>query len=135
MENRITKSEKYTMLENILLGLDGDDIDMLLEFVQAENAALARKAAKAKETAAEKKAEMDDLGHAVWKAVTIDPQTGDQIFEAVDFPDATIAKVRARLSKLADAGYVVREDVKVTNASGKKVTRVAYTLATMTSAD
>lgn len=123
---KITKAQKYAMIEDILNALDGENVDMLIEFVQAEQAALANKAAKAKAKAAEKKTEIDDLGNTVLAAVTGEPKTRDEIFELVDFADATIAKVGARLTKLVDAGLVQKTEVKATTASGKKTTRMAY---------
>ena len=129
MENKMTKMEKFQAIEEILNTVDGETIDMLIEFVQNEQAALANKAAKAKAKAAEKKTEIDDLGNAVLAAVTAEPATRDEIFNAVEFDDATLAKVGARLTKLVDAGLVVKSEVKATTASGKKTTRMAYALA------
>jgi hypothetical protein len=102
---------------------------MLVEFVQAEKAALARKAAKAKEKAAEKKTEIDELGEVVLGVLTAEPKTRDEIFELVEFEDASLAKVGARLTKLVEAGKVVKSEVKSVTASGKKTTRMAYALA------
>ena len=129
MENKITKSEKLTMIEEILTGIETEDAKMLVEFVQAEKAALARKAAKAKEKAAEKKTEIDELGEVVLGVLTAEPKTRDEIFELVEFEDASLAKVGARLTKLVEAGKVVKSEVKGVTASGKKTTRMAYALA------
>ena len=124
---KITKSEKYTMLENILANMEGDNIPMLVEFVQAEKAALANKAAKAKAKAAEKKTEIDELGNAVLAVVTDEPMGRDQITDLVDFEDKTIAKVGARLNKLVELGLVAKAETKATSAAGKKTTRMVYT--------
>ena len=129
MENKITKAQKYAMIEEILNTIDGENIDMLIEFVQGEQAALARKATKAKEKAAEKKTEIDELGEVVRGVLTLDPMTRDEVFALVDFEGATLAKVGARLTKLVDAGLIVKSEVKATTASGKKTTRMAYALA------
>ena len=126
---KITKAQKYAMIEEILGAVEGDNVAMLIEFVQSERAALARKATKAKEKAAEKKTEIDELGNAVLAVVTADPMTRDEIFELVDFTDASLAKVGARLTRLVDLGMVVKSEVKGTTASGKKTTRMAYALA------
>ena len=128
---KITKAQKYAMIEEILGNVDGDNIDMLIEFVQGEQAALARKATKAKEKAAEKKTEIDELGNAVLGVLTADPMTRDEVFALVeDFSeDVSIAKVGARLTKLVEAGSVVKSEVKAVTASGKKTTRMAYALA------
>ena len=130
MEKNYTKSEKYTMLENILANMEGDNIPMLVEFVQAEKAALANKAAKAKAKAAEKKTEIDELGNAVLAVVTDEPMGRDQITDLVDFEDKTIAKVGARLNKLVELGLVAKAETKATSAAGKKTTRMVYTKVT-----
>ena len=133
MENiKITKTEKLQKIETILTAMEQtEETKMLVEFVQSEQAALARKAAKAKEKAAEKKTEIDALGEAVLGALTAEPMTRDEVFELVkDAEDeVSVAKVGARLTKLVDAGKVEKSEVKATTASGKKTTRMAYALA------
>ena len=128
---KITKAQKFEMIEDILGNVDGENVNMLIEFIQAEKAALARKAAKAKEKAAEKKTEIDELGEAVLGVLTAEAKTRDEVFALVeDFSEeVTLAKVGARLTKLVDAGKVVKSEVKGTTASGKKTTRMAYALA------
>ena len=135
METKVTKAQKYEMIEEILNTVDGENIDMLLEFVQKERAALANKAAKAKEKAAEKKTEIDELGNIVLSVLNGEPKTRDEVFALVEFEDATLAKVGARLTKLVDAGLVVKSEVKATTASGKKTTRMAYSVETLAIAE
>ena len=137
MENKMTKMEKFQAIEDILNTVDGDNIDMLIEFVQAEQAALANKAAKAKAKAAEKKTEIDDLGNAVLGVLNGTPKTRDEVFALVeDFSnDVSVAKVGARLTKLVDAGLVVKTEVKAVTASGKKTTRMAYSVDNMAAAE
>ena len=129
---KITKAQKYAMIEKILNEVEHEDAPMLIEFVQAEANALARKASKAKEKAEEKKTELDELAIAVLNVLTAEPQTRDVICDAVvaDYPEATVAKVGARLTKLFDLGYAERSEVSATSASGKKTTRKVYTAAT-----
>ena len=129
MEKNYTKAEKYEMIKTILGGVEGDNVEMLIEFVENEQAALGRKAAKAKEKAAERKTEVDDLGNAVLAVLTAEPASREDIFNAVEFDDITIAKVGARLTRLVDLGLAVRDEVKATSASGKKTTRKVYSLA------
>ena len=135
METKVTKAQKYEMIEEILNTVDGENIDMLIEFVQKERAALANKAAKAKEKAAEKKTEIDELGNIVLSVLNGEPKTRDEVFALVEFEDATLAKVGARLTKLVDAGLVVKSEVKATTASGKKTTRMAYSVETLAIAE
>lgn len=131
MENKMTKMEKFQAIEDILNTVDGDNIDMLIEFVQTEQTALANKAAKAKAKAAEKKTEIDDLGNAILGVLNAAPKTRDEVFALVeDFSnDVSVAKVGARLTKLVEVGNVVKSEVKAVTASGKKTTRMAYALA------
>ena len=133
---KITKTEKLNKIENILTMHEGDEIQMLIDFVQAEKAALARKAEKAKERAAEKKTEVSELGEAVFAALTDAPMTGDEVFALVEnsFEDATLAKVRAQLTKLFNAGRIDKTEVKV-EVNGKKTTRMAYALIVTTDAE
>lgn len=131
MENvKYTKVQKLTDLETILNQVETKDFDIaaLIEFVQSERAALDRKAAKAKETAAAKKTEIDELGQVVLSLVTAEPQTRDQITEQIDGEDVSVAKVGARLSKLVAQGLVVKGEVAATSAAGKKTTRMVYSL-------
>ena len=137
MENKMTKMKKFQAIEDILNTVDGDNIDMLIEFVQAEQAALANKAAKAKAKAAEKKTEIDDLGNAVLGVLNGTPKTRDEVFALVeDFSnDVSVAKVGARLTRLVDAGLVVKTEVKAVTASGKKTTRMAYSVDNVAAAE
>ena len=135
MENKMTKMEKFQAIEDILNTVDGENIDMLIEFVRAEQNALANKAAKAQAKAAEKKTEIDELGNTVLGVVTAEPQTRDEIFALIEGEDVSIAKVGARLTRLVEMGLVAKTEVKVTNAAGKKTTKMAYSLAEPCSAE
>lgn len=130
MEKKYTKADKYQDIETILGQIETEDFDIptLIEFVQGERAALARKAAKAKETAAAKKTEIDELGQLVLSLVTAEPQTRDQIAEQIEDEEVSVAKVGARLNKLVAQELVVKTEVAATSASGKKTTRMAYAL-------
>ena len=136
MENRMTKMEKFQAIEDILNTVDGDNIDMLIEFVQAEQAALARKATKAKEKQAEKKTEVDELGNAVMQVLNGEPKLREDVLAQVaDFEEVTLAKVGSRLTKLLDLGLLQKTEVKATTASGKKTTRMAYFVEALAPAD
>ena len=128
---KYTKADKYTDLETILSQIETTDFDIpaLIEFVQTEKAALARKATKAKETAAAKKTELDELAVAVRELLTAEPATRDEIFNLIEDEDATVAKVGARLNKLVALGYAVKTEVACTTSGGKKGTRMAYAIA------
>lgn len=130
MEDRLTKAQKFEMIEDILTGIETEDAKMLVEFVQAEKAALARKAAKAKEKAAEKKAEIDELGEVVLSVLNAEPKTRDEVFALVEFDgvEISVAKIGARLTRLVELGKIQKSEVKAITASGKKTTRMAYSL-------
>ena len=68
--------------------------------------------AKAKERAAKKRAETDELYDAVFIELTLEPQTADEILERIEIEDATKAKIQARLKKMIDKGVVEKTDVK-----------------------
>lgn len=82
---------------------------------------LENKAAKAKEKAAEKKAEGDELRAAVLEALTDEFATREEIFAKIDGEDVTVAKVGARLTQLVNAGEAIKDTVKVEDSKSKKV--------------
>ena len=90
-------------------------IDDIIDYATKTIEQLDTKAAKAKETAAKKKAEEDELLAAVKNALTDEYQTGTEILKAVEdeFEDVTPAKVTARLTKLCKAGEAHKVDMKV----------------------
>ena len=127
---KYTKTQKFADIEAILSQVETADYDVaaLIEFVQGEQAALARKADKAKVKAAEKKTERDELCEAVAAVLTAEPQTREQITEQIEGDEVTVAKVGARLNKLVAAGDAVKTEVASVSASGKKSTKMAYSL-------
>lgn len=131
---KYTKAMKYADLKEILEQVETEnyDIPTLIEFVEAEAATLAGKAAKAKAKQAERKTELDELAGLVLNALTEEPQTGVQVFEAVEDKgeEITLAKVRSRLSKLVTLGYAVKSEIAAVTASGKKTTHAAYAIPT-----
>ena len=70
---------------------------------------------KAKERAAEKKADGDELRAKIEALLTEDFQTGDEITAALNDPEITKAKVTARLSQLVKTGKAFKTTVKVDN--------------------
>ena len=127
---KYTKRDKFTDIKAILSLVDTEDYDVpvLVEFIDAEIGALDRKAAKAKETAAAKKAERDELCEAVLAVLTTEPKTRDEITEMIEGDEVSVAKVGARRNKLVAAGDVVKTEVASVSASGKKSTKMAYAL-------
>lgn len=136
---KLTKKNLYDAIINLInLGeatveIDDNTVevsyDAIVEFCEKEKAALANKAAKAKENAAKKKTE-DALLNLVEAALTSEPQTIAEIVEKLveADPDVTAAKVTSRLKTLVDNKVVVKSDVSVPTSEGKKRTIKGYAL-------
>lgn len=121
---KVTNKEMFAKIKEVLVASDVEGKEDLVAFVDSRIALIEKKAAKAAETAAEKKNELDELCEVVKSILGTEPQTADDVFAQVSGEDVTIAKVRARLTKLEKAGIAVKSDVKV---DGK--TKKAYVLA------
>ena len=121
---KVTNKEMFTKIKDALMASNAEGKEDLIAFIDGRIALIDKKAAKAAETAAEKKNELDELCEVVKSILGTEPQTADDVFAQVSGEDVTIAKVRARLTKLEKAGIAVKTDVKVDGKSKK-----AYTLA------
>lgn len=104
------------------------DSDEVAAFCEKKLDALARKAAKARETAASKKAEGDELTEIIYQHVSEEPITIEDMVAALDDETVTRGKVQYRLSALAKEGRVVKTEVSTTGADGKKRHVAAYAL-------
>lgn len=125
MEKKITKRDNYEELSTIVAESNSEIKEELLAFIEKEIASIDAKAEKAKAKAAEKKANGDELRDIVQSLLTDELQTADAILVQIDGEDLTIAKIRARLTQLVNAGIAVKEDIK--NSENK--TQKAYKLA------
>ena len=98
-----------------------------VEYCENELAKLDKKNIKAKERAAAKRAEGDELQASVLTVITADPQTRDDILVALndESGELTVHKIQAKLNNLVEAGKVAK--CKVKTEDGK--TKTAYTLA------
>lgn len=121
---KVTNKEMFTKIKDALMASNVEGKEDLIAFIDGRIALIDKKAAKAAETAAEKKNELDELCEVVKSILGTEPQTADDVFAQVSGEDVTIAKVRARLTKLEKAGIAVKTDVKIDGKSKK-----AYTLA------
>ena len=129
--------EKYTkkaMFEGMVAYFEGADTELtekqFIEFCIAQIEDLDKKAAKAKERAAKKKAEADTLTDLVYSVITDEFQTGAEITAAVmnylpEDTDVTAGKVTARITKLVNADAIIKEQVTV-EVEGKKSKKMAY---------
>lgn len=129
---KMTKKDCLNAIINHL-NLDStivDNKDELVKFCLNEIDLLDKKAAKAKDRAAEKKNTIDALTSAVLDALDgFDaPATINELVAAVvdQFPDVTNAKISSRLSTLVKNGELKKETVTVARESGKSKL-VAYT--------
>ena len=96
----------------------------VIAFCNNEIALLDKKAEKAKENAAKKKAEGDELTDAVLSALNEDFATIAEITSWIEGEDVTQAKVSYRLTQLCKAGKAVKEQITVDGGEGKKSRKV-----------
>ena len=125
--NKITKREKYEAIINVFkTGETAIDPEILIAFCEDEIASLEKKAAKAKETAAAKKAAPDALVATIESALTGEFQTVAEILAVVNETDAeaTAQKVVYRLGKMVEAGSVERTEVSVPATETSKARKV-----------
>ena len=133
---KITKRE---MFEALVAYANACDMDMeindtvitsadFVAFATKEIEQLDKKAVKAKERAAAKRAEGDALTEMVLNTLTADFQTAADVAAQIEDEEATVAKVSYRLNALVKDGKAVKEDVKV-DRDGKKATLKGYKLA------
>ena len=112
-EVKVTKVEKLDMIIEIVNASDSEDKVMLVEQLETIKTQEINKAAKAKERAAAKKAEGDELRAEVQAILTDEFQSAQAITDAIGKEDVTKAKVIARLKQLVDTGVAVKEEVKI----------------------
>lgn len=105
---KTTKREMYTTIKTLLA--ERTDV---VEFCDNEIALLDKKAAKAKENAAKKKAEGDALMERVYEVLTDEFQPISAIVTTLDDEEVTTSKVVARLTALIKAERVEKSEVSV----------------------
>ena len=125
MEKKMTKKDYYEMLKTTVEGIEVENKKDLLAFIDRELELIENKSVKAKERAAEKRAEGDELRAAVKSILTTENQTIDEIFGQIEGEDLTRAKIVARLTQLVKAGEAKKEEVK--SEDGKRI--MVYALA------
>lgn len=129
MEKKITKKEYYAMLKDIVRGDSNSEMTNsqyeLIKFIDKQIEAIETKAEKAKEKAAEKKANGDELREVVQSVLTDEYQTIDAIVSQIESEDITKAKITARLTSLVKAGLATKSDLR-NEETGK--TQKAYKL-------
>ena len=119
MEKKLTKKDFYAAIRTMVEGVDtvGEiPADEVLAFIDKAVEQIDNKAAKAKEKAAEKKADGDALRETVLANVTDEFQTAEAITRAIGDDEISKAKVVARLTQLVNAGLVKKEQMKVSDS-------------------
>ena len=105
--------------------LDDLDPDLVAAWAEKKLAQLDHKAAKAKETAAKKRAEGDELTNAVLAAVGDEFETIADIAARIEGEDVTVSKIAYRLNAAAKAGTLEKGEL-IVDGDGKKRRGVAY---------
>lgn len=113
MAEKMTKTMWFEEIKAVVEAADVEHRDEMLEFIDAQMEQLAKKAEKAKERAAAKKVEGDELREVVREALTDEFQPIDDIVAKIDGEDVTKAKVTARLTQLVKAEIAAKEQMKV----------------------
>lgn len=124
MAKKITARENYIAIAEFVKANGGDAA--WATFLENEVAKLDKKAEKAKAKRAEKAAEPDPYIDAIAGVIGDEPITADEIVAKLGIEDLTKNKVTARIGKLEG---IEKVDIKVENAEGKTVKRVAYVKA------
>jgi uncharacterized protein YrzB (UPF0473 family) len=127
-EKKITKVEKLTMIRDILAG-DGytevtEEAIMLIDFVDEQIEQIQSKAEKAKQRAAEKKAEGDALRNTIQSLMTNEWQSIDEIFNQIEDEGVTRSKITARLTQLIKAGVIEKDSQKGETGNKQMVYRL-----------
>ena len=125
MSKKVTKKEMFNFIADALA-----DNAEVVEFCNKEIALLDKKALKAKERAAAKKAEGDELKGIVQGVLTAEPMTAADVVEAIvaNGVETTVGKVIYRLNTLVKDGVAEKEDVVIETLDGKKAKRKAFHL-------
>lgn len=132
---KITKRE---MFEALVAYAESTDMEVqvgettvtaadFVAFATKEIEQLDKKAVKAKERAAAKRAEGDALMDEVLAVLTSEFQTAAEVAAQIEDEDATVAKVSYRLGALVKDGKAVKEDIKV-DREGKRAVLKGYRL-------
>ena len=137
---KMTKRNVYEALINyansgvMAYAADEGDVvvtaEALAAFAENEIALLDKKAIKAKERAATKKAEGDELTEAVRAAMSAEEfEPIADIAARIEGEDVTVAKVQYRLTQLVKNGEAEKEQITVPGGEGQKARKImAYKL-------
>lgn len=125
MEKKMTKKDYFEMIKGIVTESNVENKNELNYFLDAQIESINNKAEKARERAAAKKAEGDELRETVKSVLTNDFQTAEEITSKINDEEVSKAKVIARLTQLVKLGEAVKESTKTENNKS----RMTYKLA------
>ena len=125
MEKKMTKKDYFEMIKGIVEESDVENKNELNYFLDAQIESINNKAEKAKERAAAKRAEGDELRETVKSVLTNDFQTAEEITAQINDEEVSKAKVIARLTQLVKLGEAVKESTKTEDNKS----RMTYKLA------
>ena len=128
---KMTKRNVYEALINYattgVMSYDGNEVtaEALAAFAENEIALLDKKAAKAKERAATKKAEGDELTADVRQVMSTDTfEPIAEIAARIEGEDVTVAKVTYRLTQLVKNGEAEKSELTIPGGEGQKSRKV-----------
>ena len=99
--------------------------EAVAEFCANEIALLDKKAAKAKENAARKRAEGDELTDAVRAAMSAEEfEPIAEIAARIEGPDVTVSKVTFRLGQLVKNGEAEKQQITIPASEGQKARKI-----------
>lgn len=127
MENiKITKRDFLNNIKTVFTTGESDfEPEVMIAFAEKELAQLTHKADKARERAAAKRAEVDDLYGRIMEVLSEKPKTVAEIVIDLEDAEVTAGKVSYRCSKMAANGEITKTTVKLPG-EGKARTLVAY---------
>lgn len=125
---KITKREMYMAIADTMrTGECKFPPEDVIAFCEREIDTLDRKAARAKEKAAERAVASDAITEGLFSVLSDDAyMTTKEIIAAYGDEDMTSQKVAARMRKLIDADRVEKSEVSVEDSEGKSTKKVAY---------
>lgn len=126
MTQKITKKDQFAAIIDALMTLEGQEgITELVDFCKHEIELLDKKAAKAKEAAAKKKSESDELTEKVASLLTDGFQTTAEITAQIDDEEISTHKVSYRLTQLTKAERAEKTEISIPGKDGQKARKVA----------
>ena len=122
---KVTKREMFEAIkEAVATGEWAYDEDAVIAFCEKEIGLLDKKAAKAKEAAAKKRAEGDELMEAVQAALGDEFEPISEIAGRIEGEDVTVSKVTYRLTQLVKNGVAEKQEITVAGVDGGKARKV-----------